>query len=171
MEILTILTFFLLGVILGTCFVVVTTILIGKFILNKDKNQTTKKPESVNDRMKRVKVITEKQLDLQNIAQGPQKNAMHGRHKNSLIESIKELEIEKDKILRSILADGFDPHVTIIDETGSIINIKLSKLMEQNSITMPPKQEPAKSVPSTKQVGKFTVHKGGKDDDGGETVH
>ncbi len=165
MEILTVLAFFLLGMISGACLTIATTVLIGKRLMNKDS--TKKRPETVNERMKKVKAITEEQLDLQSGAQGPQKNSLHGRYKNGLIGRIKELEEQKNDILRSILADGFDPEITVMDGSGVVSTIKLSEFMAQNGITMPPKPAPT----STKQVGKFTVHRGGKDDGGGETVH
>ncbi len=165
MEILTVLAFFILGMISGACLTVAATVLIGKRLLKKDPKKRT---ESVNDRMKKVKEITQEQLDLQSGAQGPQKNALHGRYKNGLIGRIKELEEQKNDILRSILADGFDPEITVMDGAGVVTTIKLSEFMAQNGITMPTK--PAPTTP-TKQVGKFTVHRGGKDDGGGETVH
>lgn len=171
MEILTVLAFFILGMVSGACLTIATTVVLGKRILDRNKQEpATKKPESVNSRMKKVKEITQEQLSLQSGAQGPQKNALHGRYKNGLIGRIKELETEKNDILKSILADGFDPEITVMDEAGVVTNIKLSEFMAQNGITMPPKQEPVKPAPSAKQVGKFTVYRGGKDD-GGNTTH
>lgn len=164
MEILTVLAFFILGMISGACLTVAATVLIGKRLLNKEPK---KRPETVNERMKKVKELTQEQLDLQSGAQGPQKNALHGRYKNGLIGRIKELEEQKNDILRSILSDGFDPEITVMDGAGVVTTIKLSEFMAQNGITMPTKPAPT----STKQVGKFTVHRGGKDDGGGETVH
>ena len=128
------------------------------------------KRESIDSRLKRVKEITTEQLDLQGHASGPQKNALHGRHKNGIIGQIKVLEEEKSEILRSILHDGHDPLLTTIDDSGTVHQMKLSEYMVYMGITMKPKEQLATPEPTPTQKSKFTVYKGGKDD-GGETVH
>jgi hypothetical protein len=170
MEIAALLAFYILGILTGAVGMVTLTFYIGKRALDKRKAEgesPTKKVESVSSRMKKVKEITNEQLDLYSQVSGPQKNALHGRYKNGLNGRIKELEEEKSSILKSILTDGFDPEITVMDGAGVVTTVKLSEFMAESGITIEPKKtEPV----STKQVGKFTVHKGGKDD-GGNTTH
>jgi hypothetical protein len=161
--------FYILGILSGAVGVVALTLYLGKRSLDrkvKENAATGKQIESVSSRMKKVKDITTEQLDLQGQSLGPQKNALHGKYKNGLIGRIKELETQKNDILKSIIEDGFDPEITTIDQAGVVSNIKLSDFLASLGIFVPSKN----SETSTKQVGKFTVHKGGKDD-GGNTTH
>lgn len=166
MDIYSVVAVYVLGMISGAMLMIVATILVGKRAMDKRKESSAKKVESVSSRMKKVKELTAEQLELQSHAQGPQKNALHGKHKNGLIGRIKELETTKNEILKSIITDGFDPEITVLDETGVVTTIKLSEYLAQTGITIPPKNPPPSP---TRQVGKFTVYKGGKDDGG--TVH
>lgn len=170
MEIAALLAFYVLGILTGVVGMVILTLYLGKRSLDKRKAEgesSSKKVESVSSRMKKVKELTNEQLDLYSQASGPQKNALHGRYKNGLNGRIKELEEEKSSILKSILADGFDPEITTVDQAGVVTTTKLSAFMAESGITV----EPKKTEPTpTKQVGKFTVHRGGKDD-GGNTTH
>lgn len=159
------LVFFMLGLFTGLLIAMVTLAVMG-MRLSKKMDRT----ESVSKRMLKVKELTKEQLELQAQTSLPQKNALHGRYKNGVIGRIKELEEEKNTILKSIITDGFDPEITVMDESGVVTSIKLSEYLGQNGITMPPKETtPPKT--NSRQIGKFTVHKGGKDDGGGETVH
>jgi hypothetical protein len=161
MEIAALLAFYVLGILTGAVGMVTLTIYLGKRALDK------RKAEGESPTKKKVKEITNEQLDLYSQVSGPQKNALHGRYKNGLNGRIKELEEEKSSILKSILTDGFDPEITVMDGAGVVTTVKLSEFMAESGITIEPKKtEPV----STKQVGKFTVHKGGKDD-GGNTTH
>jgi len=168
MDIIVVFAYFILGVVVGATGVISLALIYAKRSLDKRKEETKSpgtKMESVGSRMKKVKDITTEQLDLQSQVVGPQKNALHGRYKNDLNGRIKELELQKADILRSIIADGFDPEITVVDGAGVVTTIKLSEFLAQTGVVVPPKN----SQP-TKQVNKFTVHKGGKDD-GGNTTH
>lgn len=164
MEVATLLAFYILGLLTGAVGAITFTIYMGKRLMDKRQDEG-KKVESIGSRMKRVKDLTTEQLDLQGQVSGPQKNALHGKYKNGLIGRIKELEEQKTEILKSIITDGFDPELTVMDNAGVVSTIKLSEYLAQTGITIPPKNP----SPSTKQIGKFTVHKGGKDDGG--TTH
>lgn len=137
----------------------------------KRLTERVKKNDSIDERLKKVKAITAEQVELQSHASGPQKNALHGKHKNGVIGRIKQLEEEKAEILRSILRDGLDPELTTIDESGVVQKMKLSEYMVFMGYKLEaekPKETPKEA--RARQLGKFTVYKGGKDD-GGETTH
>lgn len=136
-----------------------------KALLEKIKNED-KRLESLESRMTRVKEITKQQLELSQQAEGPQKNSLHGKYKNTLVKEMKALDEEKTSILKSILADGHDPELTTIDQTGVVSKMKLSEYMAYLGITMEPQKSTA---PTSKQMGKFTVIRGGKDDGEGTT--
>lgn len=159
---------FMIGLMIGCVGTIILTLEVVKRAMDKRKNDLTQastKIESVTSRMKKVKEITNEQLDIQSATSGPQKNAMHGKYKNGLTSRLKELEEQKNAILTSIVVDGFDPEITIMDEDGTVTTTKLSEFLAQNGITIPPKG----SQPPPRPVGKFVVHKGGKDDGG--TTH
>ena len=63
MDPISALSFYLLGVITGASGIIALTIYIGKRALDKRKKETGERT-SISDRMKRVKDITEEQLDL-----------------------------------------------------------------------------------------------------------
>lgn len=177
MDIAMLLISFFIGLIVG--FIITTGIVLylGKKSLSKkleskldSLKDATKKIESVSDRMKKVKDIVNQQLDMQAQATMPQKNGLDGKYKNGLIREIKRLEEEKHEILKSILKDGFDPEITTIDEAGIVTSMKLSQFMADQGIVV--QKEDKQTIKETpKQIGKFTVYKGGRDDGGGETSH
>jgi len=170
METATILIVYISGFLTGSLVALIAVGYIGKLMLSrKEKSSLDKKSlESVSVRMKKVKELTSEQLELYSAASGPQKNALHGRYKNGLNGRIKEIEEEKTAILKSIITDGFDPEISVMDDAGVITKIKLSEYLAQSGIVIPPKEE-AKETPKAKQLGKFTVVKGGRDDSGNTT--
>lgn len=172
MEILVILSFYMLGIITGAIGIVTMTLAhANKTAKNKLKALSTDKP-TVDQRMKKVKELVAEQLELSRRADGPQKNGLDGKYKNQLIRQLKALEEEKNDILRSIILDGEDPTLTTMDESGTVTQMKLSEYMAYMGVTMAPKKETVapKQEPKTERIGKFTVVKGGKDD-GGNTTH
>jgi hypothetical protein len=133
------------------------------------------KVPSVNKRFSRIKEIINEQLDLQSYAEGPQKNSMDGKNKNSMIRTIKSLEEEKNDIFRSIINDGHDPKITVMGLDGVVTEMKLSEFMAIYGVDMsPPPDDKAastkKNITTTKKTSKsskFIVHKGGKNDSEG----
>lgn len=130
----------------------------------KDKKDQLLKDDPIAERMLKVKEITMEQLNLQAQAEAPQKNALHGRYKNGLVGQIKELEEEKTKILQSIITDGHDPEVTVVDNHGEPEKVKLSSYLTERGMYPDMKVSENTEEPKTKQIGKFTVYRGGKDD-------
>jgi hypothetical protein len=133
--------------------------------LRKKLDEQDAKRESIIARLKQAQAITEQQLDIRAATDQPSKNALHSRYKNGLISDIKKLEEEKIAILQSILNDGFDPTISVIDETGQKQELPLSHFVSKAAATTPP---PTPDPNAPKRVGKFVVVKGGKDDG---TVH
>jgi len=105
--------------------------------LDKVKD-TLKKATDVQERMNKVKQITKEQLDLQMQVELPQKNALDGQYKNSLSRKITSMEEEKKGILQSILNDGFDPEITIMNSESKLETMKLSEFMTRNNMSAEP---------------------------------
>jgi hypothetical protein len=160
--------FFILGFLVGAASMMYFVIYVGKRLSSKDK-------PSLEDRMKRVKAIADEQVELSRRADGPQKNSLDGKYKNSLISQMKILDEEKNSILQSILSDGHDPRLKTIDGNGVITEMKLSEFMAtMGYVTQKPTTPPPAAKPSgPERMGKFTVYRGGKDDEdgGNNTTH
>ena len=140
-----------------------------KFTVTKDSvrnklDSLENKRESIIDRLKQAQAITQQQLDLGASAEQPSKNALHSRYKNGLVGEIKKLEDDKLKLLQSILDDGFDPLITVIDSDGTRQELPLSHFVNSKEAGIATSPNPDTS----KRTGKFVVLKGGKDDG---TVH
>lgn len=128
----------------------------------------------VKPRLDRAAQITQEQADIMNQAEQPSKNSLHSRYKNGLIAQAKLLEEEKTELLRSIIADGFDPEITVQTANG-IEKMHLSEYLASqgydlgskpatNNEAPPASTEEKKAEPSIRKVGKFFVIKGGKDE-------
>lgn len=161
---------YVMGLITGAIAMLIVTFHIGSKSLEAKKkklSESSEKKMSINERMKRVKEITNQQLDLAQQADGPQKNALHGKHKNGLIGEMKRLDEEKMTLLKSILADGHDPELTTMDEAGVVSKMKLSEYLAYLGVSMDKTTTPTPTEkPKATQIGKFTVIRGGKDDGG-----
>ena len=122
---------------------------------------------SIRDRLAKAQEITRQQLDLRDQASQPSKNSMHSKWKNGLIGEKNALEEEKKAILESILKDGHDPFVMVLDEeTGSTKKIPLSEFLGRPSSQNTDQKniERESSAPEITNKHKFVVIKGGKDD-------
>lgn len=113
----------------------------------------------------KVKDITVKQLELKGYLDYPQKNSLHGKHKNQIISEVKELEEEKIKLLQEILTAGFDPVVSTLDANGEIQSVKLSEYMREQGLTPDTTPSPADVAKKEREErkSKFQVFSGGKD--------
>ena len=127
------------------------------------------KESSIKDRLLQAQEIARQQVEIKSMAEAPSKNALHSRHKNGLIGDIAELERQKLALLRSILDDGLDPTITVITAAGNREELLLSAYVAEAELSLN-EYSPASKTPEApdtpRQVGKFTVHKGGKNDDG-----
>jgi hypothetical protein len=110
---------------------------------------------SVKERLNKVRELTKVQMTLSSQVEIPQKNSLDGKFKNGLSKEVKKIEEEKAVILRSILADGYDPEVSILGDSGTE-SMKLSQFL--GSINS---KESVTTVPIKKE-SKFSVLRGGK---------
>lgn len=169
------LSLYILGMFTGALLFKIQQIRVGNETLKEKIKAASAKlnaSSSLDDRMKRVREITEEQLDMLQRSDGPQKNSLDGRYKNRLNRTVKDLEEEKNDILRSILDDGHDPEITSMGPDGIVTKMKLSEFMVDNGISAAKTTKSDKAEePKTRQVGKFTIYKGGKDDGSGSTTH
>ena len=130
---------------------------------------------SVKYRFKLVEEITNEQTGLIKSIDRPSASAAHSRHKNGVISRLKELEDKKADIFRSILDDGLDPMITIVDpQTGAPQKLKMSEAlaMRENMNQKLPKTE---SIFSRRNVTHLRVVKDEENNDeskpGNPTLH
>jgi hypothetical protein len=126
-----------------------------KAVVKKKVNELDSKRESIIVRLKQAQALTEQQMNLRDATDQPSKNSLHSRYKNGLVGEIKKLEEEKVAILQSILNDGFDPVITVINDMGEREEYPLSHFVKGSQLAEP--QE-------NRKPSKFVVLKGGKDD-------
>lgn len=136
------------------------------------------KSSSIKERLAQASKLAHAQADLRAQAEMPSKNSTHSRHKNGLISEIQLMEQQKLDILRTILAEGFNPVITVVHDGGTKQEVPLSEYVaaaqvnvdalagKKNEAPPPVATDGGSDVP--KQVGKFFVYKGGKSDG---TVH
>ena len=136
---------FLAGVITPLVFILIYIAWLGRDIEKaKGKNRTPQAHEmigSIKYRFKEIESITMKQLELMDMLQAPNKGAAHARGKKTLVDSISSLEDNKMDIFRSILKDGFDPKVTIYDENGQKVDMKMSEALKKSDDLKREKEE------------------------------
>lgn len=129
--------------------------------LQKSATEIEKGLKNVTARLNRVREITEHQMNLLGQIDQPSKNALHSKYKNDLNHEVKKLEEEKNKILKSILKDGYDPTLTLLTETNQKESIKLSQYLARAGLIPKEPTPPSDDPNGPKKVGKFTVYNGG----------
>lgn len=111
-----------------------------------------KMTKSVKDRLSKSFDITERQIGLLGALDMPQSGPLHGKHKNQIVSELKALEEEKMSILKSIIDEGYDPKLVILNaSTGVRETVLLSEflnkqeaLSDNTSKATPPKATPTK---------------------------
>lgn len=125
---------FIVGIVSGVLLSAVGLIYYTKKITQKftrKQPQQSDKMSSVKERLKRVQEITQEQMDIQSYAERPQKNSLDGKYKNRSINEMERLDEEKQEILMSILRDGMDPSIGVIDDAGQVKSMKLSEYVAE----------------------------------------
>jgi len=134
------------------------------------------KKSSIKERLVKASELANAQMAIRSQMETPSKNALHSRYKNGLVGEIQEMEAQKLDLLRTILAEGFDPMITVVNEAGAKTEMSLSAYVVEasgqldkshGSATPPP--VPLNNPNQSRKAGKFVVFKGGKDDSG--TTH
>jgi ABC-type phosphate transport system auxiliary subunit len=132
---------------------------------------------SIKERLTQASKLAQTQAQLRSQVELPSKNSTHSKHKNGLISEIQDLEQQKIDILKTILAEGFNPVITVVHEGGAKQEVPLSDYVaaaqETVNASSGDKRNEVKPLVTNnpdlpKQVGKFFVHKGGKPDG---TIH
>lgn len=129
--------------------------------LQKSAQDAEKSLKNVTERLNKAREITEKQLGLLGQIDQPSKNALHSKWKNDLNHEVRKLEDEKNEILRSILKDGYDPTITILNANDQKETIKLSDYLARIGLTKEDPAPPSDDPNGPKKVGKFMVYSGG----------
>jgi hypothetical protein len=142
-------------------------ILISIYLVNKEIKRNEAKVKKLTDlisqtkslmiareKLKKVREISVKQMELKGQIEMPQKNSLDGKYKNQLSEEIRVLEEEKINILNSILKDNIDPEILVLDEFGNTKTMKLSEYMNKMGYSIKDNKNHEKP--------KFTVYNGGK---------
>jgi hypothetical protein len=186
------LAFFIVGLLLG----VGGTLAYGGYLLRKAQKELTKtlnegspvkEKTKVTDadrveyakykpRLDRAAQITQEQAELMAQIDQPSKNALHSKFKNGLVAEAKRLEEEKTELLRSIVADGYDPEVVVQTPEGMrrmLLTEYLASLgydfrnlkgTATNKEAAPQAESENGEEPAVRKVGNFFVIKGGKPD-------
>jgi hypothetical protein len=161
--------------------------------LIKKRDETLQRSDSIKDRLMKASQIAQAQQDLRLQVEMLSDSDLHAHRRNGLVIEIAELERRKLDILKTILAEGFNPTITLIQDSGDKSEILLSEYVrQQQEITdMIPRSQhqPNSNTVGTagaptaasggvaaatqnpnepRKVGKFFVYKGGKDDG---TIH
>jgi hypothetical protein len=130
------------------------------------------KKTSIKERLVKASELANAQMDIRAQMEMPSKNALHSRYKNGLIGELQDMEQQKLDLLRTVLAEGFDPMITVINESGAKSEIPLSTYVDEATgvlsrhlgETPPPPPSDATDPTQPRKAGKFFVYKGGKDD-------
>jgi hypothetical protein len=162
-----------LGVTLGIIIGVASTMIYFNYLLRvvmsalhgrkiPDKVEAEGKVARCTAKIKRAVEIGKEQLELFGKMDGPNKSATHAKWKNELGARIRELEAEKIAIYREIVAEGFDPMITMIGVDGNPEQVKMSEVVKMHdrapNTAPPPKPSPTLKMPepTDAKVLKFT---------------
>jgi hypothetical protein len=139
--------------------------------LKKKAQEMDDKRESIKQRLVKASELAQAQTELRAQAEMPSKNSLHSRYKNGLVEEITNLEYQKLDILKTVLAEGFDPMITVLNDAGGKEEMALSVYVNEALSTLNKVRpggaapEPEPNLPTeAKKIGKFVIYKGGKDD-------
>ena len=167
---------FLLGFILGA----IAVMIYGWYQIKKMKKvkktlldqikakavEEDKKKDSIKERLLKASELAQTQMTIRSQIEMPSNGALHSKYKNDLVHELHDLEQKKLNILQTIIAEGIDPMITIINDTGGKTEMPLSTYIN-DAITSLDKSAGNQPVPESinpKKSNRFIVHKGGKDD-------
>lgn len=172
---------FLLGIAFGLgCFLAYGAYQVHKIQKTRDKllgelkkkaEEAQLKSDSIKERLVKASELAQAQMALRAQAEMPSKNALHSQYKNGLVAEIADLEQKKLDLLKTVLAEGFDPVITVVNDNGSkeemalseYVNVALADLGQRRPSEKLPETPPT-SPGEPKRAGKFIVYTGGKND-------
>ena len=138
--------------------------------VKKKAKELESKTNSFKERLAKASKIAQIQMELRAQVEMPSKNGLHSKYKSGLITEIGELEQEKLDILKTVLAEGFNPMITVAQESGTK-EVPLSEYVaaaQRDVETVMGKEEAPAALPASsnepRKVGKFFIYRGGKDD-------
>jgi hypothetical protein len=168
---------FLMGVLFGAgCFMGYGWYHVNKIRKVKDAllNQIKAKAEemdrqknSIKERLTKASELAQQQMALKAQMEMPSQNALHSKYKNGLVGELQDMEQQKLDLLKTVLAEGFDPMITVVSETGVKTEIPLSTYVNEATVLLNESvgtKPAAPEVLQPKKAGKFIVYQGGKDD-------
>ena len=127
-----------------------------------------KRKNSIKDRLASATELAQTQMAIRSQLEMPSKNGLHSKYKSDLASELQNIEQRKIDILKTILAEGVNPMITVIDEGGARKEISLAEYVNDAIIALEkslgnPIPPPPDST-NARKSGKFIVYKGGKDD-------
>lgn len=137
-------------------------------------NKSLKQAEllgSVKERFKQFRKLTETQQDLINQVYTPSKSAAHSKFKNVLTKEIKDIENRKKDILKTILDDGIDVHMTVMDPEGKTSKMKISEILADRTPQVQKLDSKTDSKSPSNSVTKLRLVKENKDDPSNPEIH
>lgn len=125
---------------------------------------------SVEERFSRFQTLADQQFQIVEAVLAPSASAAHSKHKSSLIKQIKALEEDKRAILQTILDDGLDVEITLIDEKGEKQKKKISDILANHPYDPQPRTETDPISPKN-NVRKLHVVKENDDESSNPEIH
>jgi len=123
---------------------------------------------SVKERFKNFQAIAAEQHELISQVDRPSASASHSKYKNKIVGELKALEEKKREILKTILDDGVDVHISMMDSNGQLTKILISELLNGDI----PSPENTESNNPPKVVRKLQlVKEENNDESSGSKVH
>src|ERR1035437_7104015 len=95
-----------------------------------------KQKESIKDRLIKASELAQTQIVIRGQLEMPSNGALHSKYKNELMHEMQDIEQQKIDILKTILAEGFDPMITIVNDTGTKSEIALSGYVNEAIILL-----------------------------------
>ena len=136
---------FLIGFVFGTTGVLVFALVscVIWFVNELSSNKRYSKDEmtkiikdaqtvgSISWRYTIIEGITKKQTEIMSQLDTPTKGTSHSKWKRGLIDQIKDMELEKMEVFRTILTEGVDPILVCQTPDGELEKLKMSEILKR----------------------------------------
>lgn len=139
--------FYVLGILTGFTL----ALLWGLFLVERAKKRLTEAVDKVGLQAKEAALIasakkrfaealkiSDQQQDLLGRLDGPSKGALFSQWRNSVRQELLALERQKIDIMRSIVADGIDPVVSVAGEGDTLVKKRMSEAVAEFDAMYPP---------------------------------